>query len=347
MKTSIVIKNVIANIALHSRFIEWKVKNLSRHGGRVILMYHRILPDKKSKPSVQPGMYVTTGTFERQIQYLVSNFNVVRLSEIFSDDKFNIKKSLNFKPRLAVTFDDGWLDNYEQAYPLLKKYDVPATIFLPTSFIGTGKWFWTDLISNLIHYCYTNGTDLIPVNSIPDAVVWRSTLEEVKNEYDKQLETIIDKLKSHSTDSIGKLIQDLSNFHQYDPTPNYRAFINWDEVGEMAESGLIEFGSHSHSHEILTNISIDKIKVELNRSKLEINSHKIPNNKTLAFCYPNGNSNQSIRKAVQKAGYSMAVTTKLGWNFSDGDAFALKRIGIHQDVTSTKALFASRIANIF
>jgi hypothetical protein len=66
------------------------------------------------------------------------------------------------------------------------------------------------------------------------------------------------------------------------------------------------------------------------------------------FAYPNGNYTDEIMQLVKQHGYSLAVTTRKGWiGYSDGEkAFKLNRIGIHQDMTSTGALFASRILQI-
>ena len=67
----------------------------------------------------------------------------------------------------------------------------------------------------------------------------------------------------------------------------------------------------------------------------------------IPFCYPYGNYNENIARMVKEAGYSLAVTTKKGWNDARSDFFTLRRIGIHQDMASTKAMFGCRIAGIF
>ena len=91
-------------------------------------------------------MYVTTDTFDRQIQFLKKKFEVVHLEELLS----NVLSGRQIGRHCAITFDDGWLDNYTQAFPILTKYQIPATIFLSTGLIGTNRLFWPEEFS-LLH----------------------------------------------------------------------------------------------------------------------------------------------------------------------------------------------------
>lgn len=99
----------------------------------LVLMYHRVLADRDVRPEIDPGMYVTSSTFERHLRYLTSHHQVVTLDEMH--EWMLGKRSFDRIP-CAITFDDGWRDNYEEAFPLLQKYGVPATIFLITEKIG-------------------------------------------------------------------------------------------------------------------------------------------------------------------------------------------------------------------
>jgi len=86
------------------------------------------------------GFYPETSTsdFEKQIAHLARNYKIISLDEIV--DRVKTKKSL--RRCVAITFDDGFRDNYEKAYPILKKYNVPATIFLLTGCIQNGEAPW-------------------------------------------------------------------------------------------------------------------------------------------------------------------------------------------------------------
>ena len=92
-----------------------------------ILIYHRILPE------IDPfGIDVTPlKRFESQIKYLSSYFNIISVDELLNNFTNNTVK----KNTICITFDDGYLDNYQYAFPVLQKYNVPATIFLATDFM--------------------------------------------------------------------------------------------------------------------------------------------------------------------------------------------------------------------
>ena len=84
----------------------------------IILCYHHVLPEDDDKIKfLQPGMYVTTGTFEKHISYLSGYFNIIPLEQL--------AKHSNITNSCIITFDDGWSDNYYYAYPILKKYNLP------------------------------------------------------------------------------------------------------------------------------------------------------------------------------------------------------------------------------
>lgn len=106
----------------------------------LVLMYHRVLADEEVSPDIKPGMYVTRETFERHLAYLAAHHDVVGLDDLH--EWMHGRRQYRRIP-CVITFDDGWLDNYTKAFPLLKKYRLPATIFLITDQIGTpGMLSW-------------------------------------------------------------------------------------------------------------------------------------------------------------------------------------------------------------
>jgi len=98
-------------------------------------MYHRVTSPSKT---IQAGMYVNPDTFGNHLKLLQKHFNVVPLGKL---GILQIENSVHrtTKPHCVLTFDDGWKDFYDYAFPLLKKYKVPATVFLPTEFIRSKK----------------------------------------------------------------------------------------------------------------------------------------------------------------------------------------------------------------
>src|SRR5215510_12205168 len=114
----------------------------------IILTYHRVIEqwDNVLEYS-QPGMVVTVSTFERQLAILRQHFEVVTLDAVLANGHPSPGAS---RPRCVVTFDDGWRDNYDLAFPILRRHDIPATIFLTTDFIGTDRAFWHTELTYLL-----------------------------------------------------------------------------------------------------------------------------------------------------------------------------------------------------
>lgn len=149
------IKSFLAFILYHSGVLtgysRCKLKNKA-----FILMYHRII-DKGSQSSfpVQPGMYVTLASFRRQIKLLKNKFKVISLAALID----LLKNGDDVSGCCILTFDDGWLDNYTNAFLVLKDHQVPATIFLATGFIGTQRWFWSEEVSLSLTWLYQSKMD--------------------------------------------------------------------------------------------------------------------------------------------------------------------------------------------
>ncbi len=268
------------------------------------------------------------------------------------------------KPLCLLTFDDGYYDFYENAFPILRAHQVPATVFLPTDFIGTNKWFWTDRLMTLflqkeragsIGQEAKNGRQRAEREErrvgvreqLRSGNGFANKIGNLRGSYETRLEKAIQILKVYRDEEIEEIIEELSNKWNVNPELPGRAFLSWDEVKEMAQSGLITFGSHTASHRILTTLKDDEIWDELIRSRQKLIDERVADPSFIPFCYPNGNYNEKIVRMVKEAGYSLAVTTEKGWNRFDADPFTLKRIGIHQDMTFTEAMFGCRIAGIF
>jgi peptidoglycan/xylan/chitin deacetylase (PgdA/CDA1 family) len=305
-------------------------------------MYHRVIP-KDETESVQAGMYAEPVTFKNHIQFLKKHLRIIPISECIHNPGKKSEKTSN-RPFCVLTFDDGWHDFYKYAFPILKKYNVPVTVFLPTDFIGTNRWFWTDRLTHL--FCRKDRPDNSHKTNHVSFNPLVNELEKLKGSQESMIEGAIELLKTRQQNEIEGTLSELAerwNFEQEIPA---RAFLTWDEVREMKESGLITFGSHTASHRILTTLTDEEIRDELKRSKEKLLTEKISDPSCIPFCYPNGNYNEKTAELVKEMGYHLAVTTENGWNDAKADLFRLRRIGIHEDITSTKALFGCRITGI-
>jgi peptidoglycan/xylan/chitin deacetylase (PgdA/CDA1 family) len=304
-------------------------------------MYHRILMKVTDVSEIQPGMFVLAETFKINLEFLKNHFKIYPLNSL--NDSFLFKKNNN-KPICFITFDDGWLDFYKVAYPILKKHGAHATIFLPTGFIGGKKCFWPDRLLHLFK-AIDKKTEIY----LRDAQYKNKYVKNIvscKGNYEEKTEKAISFLKQMREGEIDDILSELSIMLNIDVTPNERAFINWEEISEMKQSKLIDFGSHTVNHKILTTLTYDEINHELIESKETLIERNINDGKFVPFCYPSGVYDKKIEMMVQEAGYDVAVSTQKGWNSLKEHPFTLRRIGIHQDMTSTPAMFACKIAGL-
>ncbi len=303
-------------------------------GKVAILTYHRVLPGKQAlEQFIQPGLYVQNDVFEMQMSFLKRKFQILSFPELLHI--WNEKEMNPERRYCAITFDDGWLDNYLYAYPILQKFQIPTTIFLPTAFIGTKQWFWPDQLSYLLKkngfssngYGRT-GTEL---DNLPGRMA------------SKHIDSIIEKFKKLTDDEISFRIEKMKKEWGVD-IPKIRKLLNWEEIQEMSKGG-ISFGSHSSHHRILTLLGEEDIKNEMKDSFQMLREKDL--NTVPVFCYPNGNYNKKIAAKAREMGYMAAVSTQFGLETSTPEnLFGIKRINIHNDISFTKSLLCFYLSGI-
>ncbi|MEC7728421.1 MAG: polysaccharide deacetylase family protein, partial [Pseudomonadota bacterium] len=208
----------------------------------LILTYHRVLPvDHKARRIEQPGMIITPESLNQHLALLRNlGGTFVRLSDWLQ--KAEAGKPL---PRLsvAVTFDDGWQDNYQYAYPILRKHQVPATIFLVSRRINTDWQFWPERVLNLL----VNHADRLD----EPALAWlRAHCPDRRHAMNLiEADSVIHRLKSLDDQTIETHLEETEQALPGLTHPaSDRSLLNDREILEMAESGLMEFGAHTQHH---------------------------------------------------------------------------------------------------
>jgi len=311
----------------------------------LILMYHRILPLHDEKSAIEePGMIVTPATFKSHLEILSDKFEFTKLSD-WIQKRNNGQQLPAFS--CAITFDDGWADNYEYAFPALKQLNIPATIFVVSDMMDTNQEFWPERLMQLCTYIASH----CPDNWEQPVLEW---IAESRTSYcfDKQLPSkeqlseIIHSSKKRKDSEIHHLIDNaittLSlNLETVTETKS-ASLLSWQQIHELTSSGLIEVGSHTCNHTRLnSDISQQEMTQQIVESKNKIN--QMTAQPVSSFCFPNGDYSDLSLQLV-KSNYLCSVTTQSGWNDSHSDPFLLKRIGIHEDIANTKTNFLARIS---
>lgn len=264
-----------------------------------VLNYHRIDdPDRADFDTFKPNVSARPEDFDRQMDYIARWFNVVSTRQVA--DWLRGGKAL--PPYAAlITFDDGYLDNYVNAYPILRKYNFPAIIFLTTNLIESDLPFYWDLIAYCFHHTKQNQIQF------PDGTrrEWQSRAEG-----EKVSEDLIASLKTLKEDEKRAWVARLKDALEVDiPTGFFRnLMVSWDQVREMHQNG-IEFGGHTMNHPILTRIPLERAREEIVSSKARV--EKELGEETVAFAYTNGmenDFNDDIQRVTKEAGCDLSFT---------------------------------------
>ena len=293
----------------------------------LILTYHRFSSGGEGAnvwPSWPSWVNKTPAkVFAEQLEYLTRRYNVVPLSRLAE----SMSRGGESQARLAaVTIDDGYRDAYEVAYPLLRRFGAPATLFVPPDFIDRRAWIWTDKARFLTRRAVSQRL-AIKIGGAPA----RLNLDDPMSRRDAadlinaRLKRLPEEIKE---EAIERLARALGVALPQTP-PDEFGPIAWAEAREMQANG-IEIGSHTMTHPILTRVSDERLRSELqeSRSRLE----EVLRRRVEQFCYPNGDQDERVRGEVARAGYRIAVTCATGLNKRGDDPLTLRRIPAERDL---------------
>ena len=319
------IKFVVAIIFYYSGIFIF-YKRFVMNGKVTILMFHRV-----TNTFFDISLLVKQKTFEDCMKYIAQSYPIISMDFLIQNfDKWENIPDDSF----VITFDDGWIDLHEVAYPILSKSKIPATIYLTTGFVSSECGYWQKRLNNLLIPVLTNRNILLKTDNIISIPEIDFKLRDLisKSENTQIIFKFIGYLKGFTHDIILKTISDLEESLKAHSImineDKHRSFINWNEINSM-KNPKISFGSHTVNHMILTNEQTEVVEDEINKSK-EIIEREI-GRKVLHFCYPNGNYNDGIKRIVSKS-YKSACTTKSGFISKESDVYSLNRIGINEEM---------------
>ncbi|RYZ87625.1 MAG: polysaccharide deacetylase family protein, partial [Moraxellaceae bacterium] len=198
---------------------------------------------------------------------------------ITMDDMIDkLTEKSDYKNNIAITFDDGHKDFFQTAWPMLKKYNIPATLFVTTGFVDKNLWLWPDLLRYILLSAKTNQFDvetLGTINLSSDNVlaVWNTLGDYCLTLTHQQRINFLTGLAAQLDVTINNIPQ----------TP-FDA-VSWNDLREMHKEGL-DIGSHSVSHPIFSALKPSELQDEL-----EISKHRITEEigiEPMGICYPNG-----------------------------------------------------------
>jgi peptidoglycan/xylan/chitin deacetylase (PgdA/CDA1 family) len=280
-------------------------------GALTIVTFHRVLPPDKLQQYPMAGLAVTPEQLELVLTELMSHFVCGSVIEAFRRWKSGALE----RPPLAISFDDGALDNYEHARPILTKLGLNATFYIPVKNVEEQRAPWHDrlgfaLMRSVAAVRKPRGVDfdrlLAPFGA--SARAFAALLPEEALHLASEGVTLAKGLSAERRDaSLAELEAALGG----DAVPEFARMMSWDQVRALHAAGH-EIGSHSLTHPLLPDLSDERVRDEVEVSRHELRSAiraDVP-----SFCYPNGSYDARTLHAVKAAGYECAVTTNWGLN---------------------------------
>lgn len=285
----------------------------------LVLMYHRVAEPESDVWEVA----VSPAHFEQQLQVLKQSYHVMPLKELVEGHKRGVVK----RNSIAITFDDGYVDNYLTAKPLLEKYGLPATFFIASGNVGQHSEFWWDELEHLILFSETLPAVMdmeVAGNRITINLEGESQLIPSLRQQHKAWKACEDEPPTKRSKLFYRLWEDLKPLPPGEQQAQLQKIRDWagagvaarpdcrsmsmEQLHELAQAGLFDLGGHTVSHPALAYHAPQFQEKEIleNKSFLQ----EIAPNKINLLTYPYGNYNNESMAIADNAAFEAAFTTE-------------------------------------
>lgn len=292
--------------------------------GLTVFNYHRI--GEAGDSLSDPGLFSATAEqFAAQVRFLTRNFDVIGVSDLAS------RQALRGR-FVMITFDDGYLDNYEAAYPILRAYGVPGVFFLTSGFLDDGRSAWWDEISWMVR---TSRRERLAANE------WTIGELPIRGHDQPALDRLLRIYKALPSRRTGLFLRFLADALDTGRCPSGSGqWMSWSQAREMQAHGM-EFGGHTVTHPVLANLSRAEQQQEVETCRFRIEAEL--QRTVTAFSYPVGQRdsfNATTQACLREAGYRWAFSYYGGFNRTlDGTPYDLRRVAVESHTTA--AMFQS------
>jgi peptidoglycan/xylan/chitin deacetylase (PgdA/CDA1 family) len=291
-----------------------------------IIVYHAVV---RTPLEVYNGCFLAESSFRDQASYLKSHFDVLSLYEAV--EKLQERKL--DRPTAVITFDDGFQNNYDLAFPILRELRLPCTIFLTTALVNTDDTFWYLRLNRAVArskrpFLEWDGRRLdlsTAAGKLAAEVTIRTSIRDLPR---PKLQEELCKVILEAGDDPDCPIEAASPFRMLDAKA----------IEKMVSSGLVEFGAHSHTHPWMSRLSSKECQEEISLSVAK--TRELTGRPCEIFAYPFGYSwhyTSETIKTLKQYGVRIAVTGIPGANDHNTPLMELRRYGI--DATDTTAVF--------
>ncbi|AWL11664.1 hypothetical protein HMF8227_01183 [Saliniradius amylolyticus] len=300
-----------------NRLWPWTVNQLKP--GVYCFNFHRIGDWRQT--DFDPCVFSCSKTsLERYLRYFKQEFEVIDLVQLIAmaDSHQPVDRPLAF-----VSFDDGYMDNYELAFPVLRELNIPATFFIATGLVDSDELAWWDEIAWMVRR-FNDHKLMLPAWSEPVTL---------KGDCRQDIRAVLARIKS-SPQSVSEQLQQLREATglNIDAGSYASQFMNWSQLQEMVDGGMT-IGAHSHTHRIFTELDEQQLSFELQHSKALLQQHLGIQVEALSYPVGGGRSfNQTMFSMIRSFGYRVAFSFNAGVNTQlDSQRFQLCRIPVDRE----------------
>lgn len=312
-----------------------------------IFLYHGVVSAEKNDGiGNYRNKHILLENFEKQIEVLRLNFKIVSIGELTRVVKSDPKSA---RGMVAITFDDGYRNVFKNAWPVLKKHRLPFSIFLPTDFIEKREPLWVDRLEYAIDKSKANIIDT-NITKNGERISYDVSTKDNKIYADTQIREYAKSLPNNEREALINDIVKQSGIELRESIDSDEIYapLDWQDVKEMLDSGLLTAGSHTKSHAIVSRISKDEFQEEISESKRII--EKNLNVSCEWFAYPNGKNKDfsaDLFDILEQSGFKGALTTEMGFVGENFDFFAIPRIALDETNDMTMFMFTISGTRIF
>lgn len=283
----------------------------------VVLLYHAVV---REAPGVPDWLFLSAESFQRQMEYLKRHCDVLALLEAVE----RLRGGDRSRPCVAITFDDGFQNNYDVALPILRAAGLPATVFLATEFVGTSDTPWFCRLS--VALGETTKAELEWDGqrfNLSDPVSRRKASSAIRTRVKRfpqpRLLAEVRRIVEALGDDPDRPVESGSPFRM----------LSRASVAEMAASSLIDFGGHTRSHAILSQLTVEEQRTEIEGCLTDLEN--VTGRRCRVFAYPNGRMvdfDETTTRLLSAHGVSVALTAIDGVNDETTPVMALRRCAI-------------------
>lgn len=257
-----------------------------------VLMYHGVLADDDAAGEGD-WLQVRESEFRAQMAYLKAHYAVVRLGDLLG-----APKPYSGKPRAVLTFDDGYANNLHRALPILREFDLPATVFVATGHVGSRRLFWWDRLH---------------LAAPPDEKLEAARVAAFKALPPAAIDAAL-------ADTLAQ-----RGWRAPAAAPDSYRSLSVDELRALAGSGLVEIGSHTHGHEILERLPDEEVRATLRASCEALAGWGVD---ARLFAAPNGDYTPAQTALIAGQGFAACVATHPAlWDWP-AEPYRIPRFGI-------------------